>query len=326
MPAITATYKNQFSRFQSLIALIILCVVLAICTDTFLTTDNGLNVLRQTAVNICIATGMTLIVLTAGIDLSVGSVLALCGAIAAGLLKGGLKIPSADLFIGFTIFGVVVAGILTGAVLGFFNGFVITKFKVPPFVATLAMLTIARGFTMLYTKGQPISNLGTDFAFIGTGWLLGIPVPVWIAAVVVLFAVFITQQTKLGRYIYAIGGNETAAKFSGINITRVKIIVYAMAGALAAIGGIIVTSRLDSAQPNAGTSYELDAIAAVVIGGTSLSGGKGTVWGTVVGAIIIGVLNNGLVLLNVSPFWQQVVKGGVILLAVIIDKLGEKKE
>jgi ribose transport system permease protein len=269
---------------------------------------------------------MTLIVLTAGIDLSVGSVLALCGAIAAGLLKNGLKIPSADLFIGFTILGVVVAGILIGAALGFFNGFVITKFKVPPFVATLAMLTIARGFTMLYTKGQPISNLGTDFAIIGTGWWLGIPVPVWIAAVVVLFAVFITQQTKLGRYIYAIGGNETAAKFSGINITRVKITVYAMAGALAAIGGIIVTSRLDSAQPNAGTSYELDAIAAVVIGGTSLSGGKGTVWGTVMGAIIIGVLNNGLVLLNVSPFWQQVVKGGVILLAVIIDKFGEKKE
>lgn len=326
MPAIAAIYKNQLSRFQSLIALIVLCIALTILTDKFFTTDNGLNVLRQTAVNICIATGMTLIVLTAGIDLSVGSVLALCGAIVAGLLKYGVKVPSADLFIGFTILGVVVAGILIGAVLGFFNGFVITKFKVPPFVATLAMLTIARGFTMLYTKGQPISNLGTDFAFIGTGWLLGIPVPVWIAAVVVLFAVFITQQTKLGRYIYAIGGNETAAKFSGINITKVKITVYAMAGALAAIGGIIVTSRLDSAQPNAGTSYELDAIAAVVIGGTSLSGGKGTVWGTVMGAIIIGVLNNGLVLLNVSPFWQQVVKGGVILLAVIIDKLGEKKE
>ena len=326
MPAITTTYKNQLSRFQSLIALVVLCLVLAILTDKFFTADNGLNVLRQTAVNICIATGMTLIVLTAGIDLSVGSVLALCGAIAAGLLKNGLKISSADLFIGFTILGVVLAAILIGAALGFFNGFVITKFKVPPFVATLAMLTIARGLTMLYTKGQPVSNLGTDFAFIGTGWLLGVPFPVWIAAVVVLFAVFITQQTKLGRYIYAIGGNETAAKFSGINITKVKITVYAMAGALAAIGGIIVTSRLDSAQPNAGTSYELDAIAAVVIGGTSLSGGRGTVWGTVMGAIIIGVLNNGLVLLNVSPFWQQVVKGEVILLAVIIDKIGEKKE
>ncbi|MBS1653394.1 MAG: ribose ABC transporter permease, partial [Bacteroidetes bacterium] len=155
---------------------------------------------------------------------------------------------------------------------------------------------------------------------------LGIPVPVWIAAMVVLLASFITRKTKMGRYIYAIGGNEQAAKLSGINIKKVKITVYAIAGALAALGGIIVTARLDSAQPNAGTSYELDAIAAVVIGGTSLSGGKGTVWGTVIGAVIIGVLNNGLVLLNVSPFWQQVVKGGVILLAVIIDKLGDKKE
>jgi len=149
---------------------------------------------------------------------------------------------------------------------------------------------------------------------------------VWIAAAVVLLAAFITQKTKLGRYIYAIGGNETAARLSGIRINKVKMIVYGIGGALAALGGVIVTSRLDSAQPNAGISYELDAIAAVVIGGTSLNGGKGTVWGTVIGAIIIGVLNNGLVLLNVSPFWQQVVKGGVILLAVIIDKVGEKKE
>ena len=323
---LTATYKNQFSRFQSLIALFVLCIALTIMTDKFFTADNGLNVLRQTAVNICIATGMTLVVLTAGIDLSVGSVLALCGAITAGVLKNGIAIPSMDLFIGFTILGAVLAGILVGALLGWFNGFTVTKFKVPPFVATLAMLTIARGLTMLYTKGQPVSNLNTDFAVIGTGWWLGIPVPVWIAALVVLLAVFITQKTKLGRYIYAIGGNETAAKFSGINITRVKITVYALAGALAGIGGIIVTSRLDSAQPNAGMGYELDAIAAVVIGGTSLSGGKGSVWGTVMGAIIIGVLNNGLVLLNVSPFWQQVVKGAVILLAVIIDKIGDKKE
>ena len=317
---------GEASRFQSLIALFVLCIALTIMTDKFFTADNGLNVLRQTAVNICIATGMTLVVLTAGIDLSVGSVLALCGAITAGFLKNGISIPSMDLFIGFTILGAVLAGILVGAVLGWFNGFTVTKFKVPPFVATLAMLTIARGLTMLYTKGQPVSNLSSDFAVIGTGWWLGIPVPVWIAALVVLLAVFITQKTKLGRYIYAIGGNETAAKFSGINITRVKLAVYALAGGLAAIGGIIVTSRLDSAQPNAGMGYELDAIAAVVIGGTSLSGGKGSVWGTVMGAIIIGVLNNGLVLLNVSPFWQQVVKGAVILLAVIIDKVGDKKE
>jgi ribose transport system permease protein len=320
------TYSKSLGRFQSLIALVILCIVLSIFTDNFFTPENGLNVLRQIAVNICIATGMTLIVLTAGIDLSVGSVLALCGAITAGLLKNGIELPANDLFIGFTLLGALLAGLIVGSALGWFNGFVITKFNVPPFVATLAMLTIARGFTMLYTQGHPISNLGSSFAFIGTGWLLGIPVPVYIAAVVVLLAVFVTQKTRIGRYIYAIGGNEQAAKLSGINIKRVKIKVYAIAGALAALGGIIVTSRLDSAQPNAGTSYELDAIAAVVIGGTSLSGGKGSIWGTVMGAVIIGVLNNGLVLLNVSPFWQQVVKGTVILLAVIIDKAGEKKE
>lgn len=313
-------------QFQSLIVLLLLCIVLSIMTDKFFTPENGLNVLRQVAVNTCIATGMTLIVLTAGIDLSVGSVLALCGAVTAGLFKYGLEFPLSDLFIGFTILGALLAGLLLGAALGWFNGFTVTKFNVPPFVATLAMLTIARGFTMLYTKGHPISNLGREFAFIGAGSFLGIPVPVWLAIIVVLIAVFITQKTKLGRYIYAIGGNEQAAKLSGINIKKVKLTVYALAGALAALGGIIVTARLDSAQPNAGMSYELDAIAAVVIGGTSLSGGKGSVWGTVMGAVIIGVLNNGLVLLNVSPFWQQVVKGGVILLAVIIDKIGEKKE
>lgn len=316
----------DIKKFQSLIALLLLCIVLSFLTDKFFAADNGLNILRQVAVNTIIATGMTLIVLTAGIDLSVGSVLALCGAITAGLFKSGLEFVSADFFVGFTILGAILGGLLIGTLLGWFNGFTVTKFNVPPFVATLAMLTIARGFTMLYTKGHPISNLGKDFAFIGAGSFIGIPVSVWIAIAVVLIAVFITQKTKLGRYIYAIGGNEQAAKLSGINIKKVKLTVYAMAGALAALGGIIVTARLDSAQPNAGISYELDAIAAVVIGGTSLSGGKGSVWGTVMGVIIIGVLNNGLVLLNVSPFWQQVVKGGVILLAVIIDKIGEKKD
>ncbi len=320
------SYTNNLKKFQSLIALLVLCIVLSFLTDKFFTAANGINVLRQVAVNVCIATGMTLVVLTAGIDLSVGSVLALCGAVTAGLFKNGIPIASANTYIGFTMLGAVLAAVIAGCLLGWFNGFVITKFKVPPFVATLAMLTIARGFTMLYTGGHPISNLGNNFAVIGAGSFIGIPVPVWIAVVVVLVAAFITQKTKLGRYIYAIGGNETAAKLSGIRIKRVKITVYTIGAALAAIGGIIVTSRLDSAQPNAGISYELDAIAAVVIGGTSLNGGKGSVWGTVIGAVIIGVLNNGLVLLNVSPFWQQVVKGGVILLAVIIDKAGDKND
>jgi ribose transport system permease protein len=326
MIATLKPYNKYFIRFQSLIALFILCLVISLLSDKFFTINNGWNVMRQIAVNVCISVGMTLIVLTAGIDLSVGSVLALCGAITAGLLKYGIELPPASLFIGFTLLGAVLAGLLTGTILGLFNGWTITKFKVPPFVATLAMLTIARGLTMLWTKGHPISNLGNDFAYFGTGWLLGIPVPVWIAAIVVLLAVFITQKTKLGRYIYAIGGNENAAKLSAINIKQVKITVYAIAGGLAALGGLIITSRLDSAQPNAGASYELDAIAAVVIGGTSLSGGKGSIWGTVLGAVIIGVLNNGLVLLDVSPFWQQVVKGAVILLAVIIDKTSSKSD
>jgi ribose transport system permease protein len=319
-------YTRSLARFQSLIALFILCLVLSILSDKFLTVDNAWNVMRQISVNICIATGMTLVVLTAGIDLSVGSVLALSGAVTAGLLRNGLEFPSANLYVGFTILGAVLAGLLVGALLGVFNGWTITRFKVPPFVATLAVLTVARGLTMLWTKGFPISGLGESFSYIGTGWFLGIPLPVWISAIVVLMAVLITKKTRFGRYIYAIGGNENASRLSGIHINRVKIAVYTIAGALAAIGGIIVTSRLDSAQPNAGLTYELDAIAAVVIGGTSLSGGKGSIMGTVLGAIIIGVLNNGLVLLNVSPFWQQVVKGFVILLAVIIDKANTKND
>ncbi len=318
--------KRNFSlaKLQPLIALFLLCLAISIFSDKFLTVSNAWNVMRQVSVNICISTGMTLVVLTAGIDLSVGSILALCGAVTAGLLKNGLEIPSANMFVGFTIIGAILAGLLVGSLLGFFNGFVITKFKVPPFVATLAMLTIARGLTMLWTKGFPITSLGSSLDYLGTGWFLGIPLPVWISGLIVLMAVILTTKTRLGRYIYAIGGNENAAKLSGIKINKVKIIIYSMAGVLAAVGGILVTSRLDAAQPNAGTGYELDSIAAVVIGGTSLSGGRGSIPGTVLGAIIIGVLNNGLVLLNVSPFWQQVVKGFVILAAVIIDKANSK--
>ncbi|RRN78093.1 ribose ABC transporter permease [Pseudoxanthomonas sp. SGD-10] len=319
-------YKPYLLKFQSLIALFILCLVISLLSDKFLTVANGWNVMRQISVNVCISVGMTLVVLTAGIDLSVGSVLAFSGAVTAGLLRNGIELASTNTFVGFTVLGAILAGLLIGTILGVFNGWVITKFKVPPFVATLAMLTIARGLTLLYTQGFPISGLGNDFAFIGTGWFLSIPVPVWISAFVVLIAVVITNKTRLGRYIYAIGGNEHASRLSGINIKQVKIIVYGIAGFLAALGGIMVTSRLDSAQPNAGMSYELDSIAAVVIGGTSLSGGRGTIMGTVLGAIIIGVLNNGLVLLDVSPFWQQVVKGLVILLAVIIDKTNSKAE
>lgn len=319
--------KNlNIAQFQSLIALFILCLGLALMTDNFMTTDNFWNVMRQISVNVCISVGMTLVILTAGIDLSVGSILAFCGAVTAGLLSNGISIPALNLFIGFTVLGAVLAGLLVGGGLGFINGYAITKFKVPPFVATLAMLTMARGFTMLWTKGHPISGLGETFGFLGTGWFLGIPMPVWISGIVVVTAIVLTGKTRFGRYIYAIGGNENASLLSGIPIAKVKMWVYALAGILAAVGGILVTARLDSAQPNAGFSYELDAIAAVVIGGTSLSGGRGTILGTVLGAIIIGVLNNGLILMSVSPFWQQVIKGLVILLAVIIDKSNQKSE
>lgn len=313
-------------KSQSLIALFLLCLLFTLLSDKFMTSANLWNVLRQISVNVCISVGMTLVVLMAGIDLSVGSVLGFTAAVCAGLLKNGLSFESMDLFVGFSVLGAILVSILIGLILGLFNGWVITKFSIPPFVATLAMLTIARGLTMLYTEGIPISNLGTEFEFIGSGWILGIPAPVWISIFMVLIVLFLTKKTTFGRYIYAIGGNERAAFLSGININKIKLAVYGIAGMMAAVGGVLVTSRLNSAQPNAGTSYELDSIAAVVIGGTSLSGGIGTVTGTVIGAIIIGVLNNGLVLLDVSPFWQQVVKGFVILLAVIIDKMNQKNK
>ncbi len=318
--------KETLLRFQSVIALLLMCIILSLLTDRFLTAENSWNVMRQISVNLIVSVGMTLVILTAGIDLSVGSVLALCGAITAGMLKFGAEFADANIYIGFTLFGAIIGGVVAGSFLGWFNGVFITRFKVPPFVATLAMLTIARGLTMLWTGGFPVTGFESNMAFIGTGWFLGIPMPVWISAVVVLAAVILTKKTRLGRHIYAVGGNEKAAELSGLNVKRIKVIVYTIAGALAAVGGLIVTSRLDSAQPNAGMGLELDSIAAVVIGGTSLSGGKGTIMGTVQGALIIGVLNNGLVLLNVSPFWQQVVKGFVILLAVVIEKFNERKE
>lgn len=317
--------KIDFSNLQPLIALVLMAVAMTVLSDNFATKDNLFNVARQISVNMCISVGMTMVILTGGIDLSVGSILAFTGAVAAGLFKNGIELQGLNLSIGFTLFGVIWVSILVGGFLGWFNGLMITRFKVPAFVATLAMLTIARGLTMLYTKGFPITQLGDNFAYLGTGWFLGIPMPVWISIFVVALSVFFINKTRTGRYIYAIGGNERAALLSGFNVNKVLVIVYMIAGVLSGVAGLLVTARLDSAQPNAGLSYELDSIAAVVIGGTSLSGGKGSIIGTVIGAGIIGVLNNGLVLLNVSPFWQQVIKGFVILLAVIIDKIQKKK-
>jgi ribose transport system permease protein len=317
--------KEFFARFQSVLALGLMVLALSLATDKFCTVDNGLNVLRQICANLCLSIGMTIIILSGGIDLSVGSVLALSGAVAAGLLKNGVPVPGTDVFIEFTTSGAIISGILVGIVLGWFNGFVITRFKLPPFVATLGMLSIARGLTMLWTGGFPITRLGDPFGFMGSGLLFAVPMPVWISAALVAVFMLIMKRTRFGRHVYAVGGNERAATLSGLNVNRIKLLVYTIGGALAGVAGLLVTARLDSATPNAGVSYELDSIAAVVIGGTSLNGGRGSILGTVTGCLIIGVLNNGLVLMEVSPFWQQVIKGLVILVAVAVDRMSARR-
>lgn len=317
---------EHVARFQSLLALALLIVAMSLASDYFLTVDNGINVLRQISINLCLSIGMTMIILSGGIDLSVGSVLALCGAVTAGLLKNGIVLSRWNIAIHFTLLGAIVAGIAVGMILGWINGLMITRFRVPPFVATLGMLSAARGLTQLWTGNFPITNLGEQLGFIGTGRWLYVPMPVWIAAALVLVFAFVTSRTQFGRYLYAIGGNERAAMLSGLKVDRIKRFVYLLGGGLAGVGGVLLAARLNAADPKAGVGYELDSIAAVVIGGTSLSGGRGSIWGTVLGCLIIGVLNNGLVLLGVSPDWQLVVKGVVIVVTVAIDRAGMTKE
>ncbi|EIV8498952.1 ribose ABC transporter permease [Vibrio parahaemolyticus] len=304
--------KEWLIEQKSLIALLFLIVVVSFLNPNFFTVDNILNILRQTSVNAIIAVGMTLVILTAGIDLSVGSVLALCGAFAASLIAMEVSVLIA-----------VPTALLAGAALGAISGIIIAKGKVQAFIATLVTMTLLRGVTMVYTDGRPISTGFTDtadaFAWFGTGYALGIPVPVWLMVVVFAAAWYLLNHTRFGRYVYALGGNESATRLSGINVDRVKIGVYAICGMLAALAGIIVTSRLSSAQPTAGMGYELDAIAAVVLGGTSLMGGKGRIMGTLIGALIIGFLNNALNLLDVSSYYQMIAKAVVILLAVLVD-------
>ena len=304
-----AAVRDLLRRFGILIAFLLLVVVLSFLSDSFLTVSNLLNIARQVSINAIIAAGMTFVILTAGIDLSVGSVLAFSGAIIAGLLSTGQP-----LFVGIS------AGLLLGAVLGLVNGLIVTRGGVQPFIATLGMLTIARGATLVYTDGRPITGLPDAFVWLGAGDVGRVPVPVIVMALVFLAAYVVLTQTVLGRYIYAIGGNEEAARLSGVNVTLYKTLAYVLSGVLSAVSGIILTARLNSAQPTAGGGYELDAIAAVVLGGTTLAGGEGSITGTLLGAFIIGVLNNGLNLLNVSSFYQQVVKGVVILLAVLLDR------
>jgi ribose transport system permease protein len=304
--------KSWLIEQKSLIALILLIVIVSFLNPHFFTVGNILNILRQTSVNAIIAVGMTLVILTAGIDLSVGSILALSGAFAASLI--GLEVP--------VMYAVPIA-LIAGAGLGAFSGVIIAKGKVQAFIATLVAMTLLRGVTMVYTDGRPIStgftDVADDFSMIGTGYFLGVPIPVWLMAFVFISVWYLLNHTRFGRYVYAVGGSESATRLSGINVDRVKIGVYAICGLLAALAGLIVTARLSSAQPTAGMGYELDAIAAVVLGGTSLAGGKGRIMGTLIGALIIGFLNNALNLLDVSSYYQMIAKASVILLAVLVD-------
>ena len=303
--------SENIAKIGPLIGLVFIVILLAFLSDSFLTVDNILNLLRQISINALIAFGMTFVILTAGIDLSVGSLLALGSALTAGMLSSGMD-PILAIFLGLII----------GLVLGALNGLIITKGKVAPFIATLATMTIFRGATLVYTDGKPVTGLSDSvlFQMMGKGYFFFIPVPVIIMLVVFLVLYFILHNTVFGRRVYAVGGNEEAATLSGVKSDRIKILVYSLTGMLAVLAGIILTSRLNSAQPTAGTMYELDAIAAVVIGGTSLMGGRGRITGTLIGALIIGVISNGLNLLNVSSFYQQIVKGAVILFAVMLDR------
>ena len=298
-------------KLMPFIGLIILFAVVSILNPDFMAPMNILNLLRQVSINALIAFGMTFVILSGGIDLSVGAILALSGALLAGMIMAGLP-PVPAIFV----------SCLIGGGLGAINGILISKARMAPFIATLATMTVFRGLTLVYTNGNPITGLSDSFLFqvFGRGYMLGLPVPA--ITVIITFGILwcILNKTPFGRKTYAIGGNEKAAIISGIKVDRIKILIYALNGFLAALAGAILVSRLDSAQPTAGTSYELDAIAAVVLGGTSLSGGRGRIAGTLIGALIIGTLNNGLNLLGVSSFYQLVVKGAVILLAVFIDR------
>ncbi|QDX91235.1 ribose ABC transporter permease [Brevibacillus laterosporus] len=300
---------NFLQQMGPLLGLLLLVIILSIVSSDFLTVSNIFNVLRQVSINALIAFGMTFVILTGGIDLSVGSTLALSSALSAGMMASG-----SDPFLA------IVVGLLAGLVMGAFNGFLVAKGNVAPFIATLATMTVFRGLTLVYTEGKPITGLPDSFGMVGKSFFLQIPMPViWmLLSFIVLY--FILKHTTFGRHVYALGSNEEATRLSGISTTKVKIWVYSISGLFASLAGIILTSRLNSAQPTAGTSYELDAIAAVVLGGTSLSGGKGWIVGTLIGAMIIGVLNNGLNLLNVSSFYQLVAKGAVILIAVLLDR------
>lgn len=300
-----------------------MCLLLALFSpnNSFVQPQNLINVVRQISVIGLLALGVMLCIIAMGIDLSLGSVLGFSAVVAASLVQQpGWKealwpnLPQLPAVVA------VLAGLGVGLLLGSVNGGLIAAFRIPPFIATLGMMTIARGFAYIYSNGRPVSTLNEDFLWLGGGDILGVPVPIVIFGIVIVLTHLMLNYTRFGRHIYAIGGNETAARVSGVNLGRTKIGIYAFSGLMAGLGGVVLTARVQSATPALGMGYELDAIASAVIGGTSFAGGIGTVWGTVVGALIIGVMRNGMDLLSVSPFYQQVVQGVIIILAIIIDE------
>jgi ribose/xylose/arabinose/galactoside ABC-type transport system permease subunit len=295
-------------RLGTLAGLIGLGALLSLLTPDFLTVSNLLNVLQQTSINAVIAIGMTFVILSGGIDLSVGSLVALSGVALAYSLQAGAPLPLA-----------LAAGLAAGGAAGLVNGLLITRGKLPPFIATLGMMSVARGVTLFWTDGRPVSGFDAAFRWLATGRVFMIPAPVLIAALLYLAAHFLLNRTRFGLYVYAIGGNEEATRLSGVAVRFHKAMVYVLAGLMSAVAAVILTARLNSAQPIAGMMYELDAIAATVIGGTSLLGGSGTIGGTLIGALVMGVLRNGLNLLGISSFLQQVVIGLVIIAAVLVD-------
>jgi len=291
------------------IGLAVVCLAMVAASDTFLSVDNLVNVGRQVSINAIIAAGMTCVILSGGIDLSVGSVMALSGTLVAGLMAAGVPPPLA-----------IVLGLAAGLLCGVANGFFVAYSNMPPIIVTLATMGIARGLALIYTGGYPIDGLPDWFEFFGRGHVLGLQTPIAVMLLVFAMVYVLLDRTAIGRYIYAIGGNEQATRLSGIRVSRYKLLVYAISGFTASIAGLVLTSRLMSGQPNAGVSFELDAIAAVVMGGTAITGGRGSIIGTLIGALMLGVLNNGLNMMGVSPYLQNVVKGVIILLAIYISR------
>ena len=296
-------------KYGMLLILLLVVGGFSLLSNRFFTLSNFTIITRQIAINALVAAGMTLVILLAGIDLSVGGTIALAGAFSATVLAA-----SGDWALGLLV------GVGIGAAVGAANGLFVSYLGLPPFIVTLATLALTRGFTLVYTQGRPILVSSPQYEFIGSGYIVGIPMPVIVVAAIYAVVLFLLTKTVYGRSLYAIGGNETACRMSGLKVNRVKFIAYTLCGSLAGLTSVVLTSRLASAQPTAGQSYELDAIAAVILGGTSMVGGQGGVLGTIVGAFIIGVLSNGLNMLNVSPFYQEVAKGLIILVAILIDR------